>query len=81
MCCGFLQIGDAYKATGRCFSVAAGRISFSYGLKGWIETVATTSERSTARLCEFYIHPYSPLMIRPKLQAQRLLWTQPAAAA
>lgn len=27
-------VGEAYKATGRCFSVAAGRISFSYGLKG-----------------------------------------------
>ena len=25
---------DTYKATGRCFSVAAGRISYSYGLKG-----------------------------------------------
>lgn len=29
-----LQVGEAYKATGRCFSVAAGRISFCYGLKG-----------------------------------------------
>lgn len=28
------QVGEAYKATGRCFSVAAGRISFCYGLKG-----------------------------------------------
>ena len=28
------RVGEAYKATGRCFSVAAGRISFSYGLKG-----------------------------------------------
>ncbi|KAL4457259.1 hypothetical protein ABPG75_012124 [Micractinium tetrahymenae] len=27
-------VGEAYKATGRCFSVAAGRISFCYGLKG-----------------------------------------------
>ena len=26
---------DTYKATGRCFSVAAGRISYSYGLKGF----------------------------------------------
>jgi 3-oxoacyl-(acyl-carrier-protein) synthase/acyl carrier protein len=26
--------GEAYKATGRCFSVAAGRISFCHGLKG-----------------------------------------------
>ncbi|KAL4548258.1 hypothetical protein Ndes2526B_g00840 [Nannochloris sp. 'desiccata'] len=26
--------GEAYKATGRCFSVASGRISFCYGLKG-----------------------------------------------
>ncbi len=26
--------GDTYKATGRCFSVAAGRISYSYALKG-----------------------------------------------
>ena len=26
--------GEAYKATGRCFSVAAGRISYVYGLKG-----------------------------------------------
>ena len=25
---------DAYKATGRCFSVAAGRISFTHALKG-----------------------------------------------
>ena len=25
---------DAYKATGRCFSVAAGRISFTFALKG-----------------------------------------------
>ena len=25
---------EAYKATGRCFSVASGRISFSYALKG-----------------------------------------------
>lgn len=29
-----LQVGETYKATGRCFSVAAGRISFCYGLKG-----------------------------------------------
>lgn len=29
-----LQVGEAYKATGRCFSVAAGRISFCHGLKG-----------------------------------------------
>ena len=28
------QVGEAYKATGRCFSVAAGRISFCYGLRG-----------------------------------------------
>jgi 3-oxoacyl-(acyl-carrier-protein) synthase/acyl carrier protein len=27
-------VGEAYKATGRCFSVASGRISFCYGLKG-----------------------------------------------
>lgn len=27
-------VGEAYKATGRCFSVAAGRVSFCYGLKG-----------------------------------------------
>ena len=26
--------GEAYQATGRCFSVAAGRISYVYGLKG-----------------------------------------------
>ncbi|KAK9864441.1 hypothetical protein WJX84_010043 [Apatococcus fuscideae] len=26
--------GEAYRATGRCFSVAAGRISYVYGLKG-----------------------------------------------
>lgn len=26
-------VGEAYKATGRCISVAAGRISFCYGLK------------------------------------------------
>ena len=26
--------GEAYKATGRCFSVAAGRISYVYGLRG-----------------------------------------------
>jgi hypothetical protein len=26
--------GDAFKATGRCFSVAAGRISYCYALKG-----------------------------------------------
>ena len=25
---------DAYKATGRCFSVASGRISYTYALKG-----------------------------------------------
>ena len=25
---------DAYKATGRCFSVAAGRVSFVHGFKG-----------------------------------------------
>ena len=25
---------EAYKATGRCFSVASGRISFTYALKG-----------------------------------------------
>ena len=25
---------DAYKATGRCISVAAGRISYTYGFKG-----------------------------------------------
>ena len=29
-----VQGSDTYKATGRCFSVAAGRISYSYGLKG-----------------------------------------------
>ena len=28
---------EAYKATGRCFSVASGRISFNYALKGAIE--------------------------------------------
>lgn len=27
---------DAYKATGRCISVAAGRISYTYGFKGKI---------------------------------------------
>jgi hypothetical protein len=27
-------VGEAYKATGRCFSVAAGRISFCFGLRG-----------------------------------------------
>ena len=26
--------GDAFKATGRCFSVAAGRVSFTFGLRG-----------------------------------------------
>lgn len=31
-----VQGSDTYKATGRCFSVAAGRISYSYGLKGWL---------------------------------------------
>ena len=29
-----VQGSDTYKATGRCFSVAAGRISYSYGLRG-----------------------------------------------
>lgn len=29
-----VQGSDTYKATGRCFSVAAGRISYTYGLKG-----------------------------------------------
>ena len=27
-------MSDAYKATGRCFSVAAGRVSFVHGFKG-----------------------------------------------
>ena len=44
-----LQIGEAYKATGRCFSVAAGRISFSYGLKGWTVIVAATFCRAADR--------------------------------
>ena len=34
-----VQGSDTYKATGRCFSVAAGRISYSYGLKGGSEAV------------------------------------------
>ena len=34
-----VQGSDTYKATGRCFSVAAGRISYSYGLKGASEAV------------------------------------------
>ena len=29
-----VQGSDTYKATGRCFSVAAGRISYTYSLKG-----------------------------------------------
>lgn len=29
---------ETYKATGRCFSVAAGRISYVYGLKGESQT-------------------------------------------
>lgn len=29
-----LQVGETFKATGRCISVAAGRVSFCYGLKG-----------------------------------------------
>lgn len=33
--------GEAYKATGRCFSVASGRVSFCYGLKGPCVTVDT----------------------------------------
>lgn len=31
--------GEAYKATGRCFSVAAGRISYVYRLKGTMPRV------------------------------------------
>lgn len=27
-------LGAAYRASGRCFSVAAGRISFTFGLQG-----------------------------------------------
>ena len=34
-----VQGSDTYKATGRCFSVAAGRISYSYGLKGVSQAV------------------------------------------
>ncbi len=35
--CLSVQAGEAYKATGRCLSVAAGRVSFCYGLKGgWV---------------------------------------------
>jgi acyl transferase domain-containing protein len=29
-----VQGSDTYKATGRCFSVAAGRISYTFALKG-----------------------------------------------
>lgn len=31
-----VQGSDTYKATGRCFSVAAGRISYTYSLKGGV---------------------------------------------
>ena len=30
---------EAYKATGRCFSVASGRISFTYALKGGLHAL------------------------------------------
>lgn len=32
-----VQGSDAYKATGRCFSVAAGRISYTFALKGALD--------------------------------------------
>jgi len=38
--------GEAFKATGRCFSVAAGRISFCYGLKGPSMTIDTACSSS-----------------------------------
>lgn len=38
--------GDAYKATGRCFSVAAGRISYTLGFKG-----KPSTHRSPPQLC------------------------------
>jgi 3-oxoacyl-(acyl-carrier-protein) synthase/acyl carrier protein len=39
-------VGEAYKATGRCFSVAAGRISFCLGLKGASLSVDTACSSS-----------------------------------
>ncbi len=38
---------DAYKATGRCFSVAAGRVSFVHGFKGAITSSPLSCERQS----------------------------------
>ena len=54
----FVGVGDAYKATGRCFSVAAGRISFCYGLKGPAISIDTacSSSLSAVHLGRRMIH-------------------------
>lgn len=57
--------GDAFRATGRCFSVAAGRISFSYGLKGPAISLDTACSSSLSA-----IH-----------LGQRLLWEQQCSSA
>lgn len=42
--------GDAYKTTGKCFSVAAGRISFAYGLKGPAAAIDTACSSSLSAI-------------------------------
>ena len=40
---------DAYKATGRCISVAAGRISYTYGFKGMSSLAADSIQSRASR--------------------------------
>ena len=44
------RLGEAYKATGRCFSVAAGRISYCYGLKGPSASIDTACSSSLSAM-------------------------------
>ena len=85
-------VGEAYKATGRCFSVAAGRISFCFGLRGapggWGGPAEGTGLRVGGRWLQpatrrrpADVPPCSPPPPPARLQAPPSPWTLLAAAA